>query len=895
MGSFIGASSAGTPSESPGMLIGRYKLLQQIGEGGFGSIWMAEQREPVKRRVAMKIIKLGMDTKQVIARFEAERQALALMEHPNIARVLDAGSAASGRPYFVMELVRGVPILSYCNTERVDTPGRLELFIQVCNAIQHAHHKGIIHRDVKPSNVLVTMHDGVPTPKVIDFGIAKATNAELTEHTLFTEHRQIIGTPAYMSPEQAEMSALDIDTRTDIYALGVLLYELLTGVTPFDARDLMRVGYVEMMRTIREQEPPRPSTRVRALGDSAVRNARDRRADPKKLGMILRGDLDWIILKCLEKDRTRRYDTAHALATDVRRYLDGKAVVAAPPSAAYRLRKFVRRNRGSVLTGAMVIVLLAVGAAGTTTGLVTAVRANRVLAATLAEAEAQRALAEANERRASEEAARAEQEAERARLAEADAAKRAVESEQMLGFLISQYSAIDLDELGRELRSDLLSDAHAAMERTGDPEAEVAARLAGFEAVLASVNPTNFAVRTRDRIIFERAIRSLDEQLKDQPLARARLLETLASALFDLGQYERAAGPRAEALRIRRELLGDDHPDTLLSINNTGLLLRVQGHYDEAERYILEALEGNRRVFGEDHQKTLVTMGNYGALLRNKGKNEEAEDVWRRTLEAQRRALGNYHADTLITLNSLGLLLTQIPGRVDEGEAHLRESVNGHRALYGAAHVNTQAANNNLGALLLRKGRAAEAVPFFQEALEGMQRSLGDEHPNTLTMMNNVGAVLRDLGRFSEAEALWRTSLTLRRKALGDDHPDTLRSLSNMCWVLRDLGALEESERFGAEAVLRGKSVHGSAYFDVGVFLLQHGRTLAALRRYPDAERELLEGHAIILDQRGPRFGRTRDAATALAELYEAWDATDPNNGYAQRAAQWRAAAAPPQ
>ncbi len=348
-------------SERAGITIGRYKLLQAIGEGGFGTVWMAEQKEPFKRRVALKIIKLGMDTKQVIARFEAERQALAMMEHPNIAKVLDAGSTETGRPYFVMEYVRGVGILEYCDTEKLDTTARLGLFMKVCNAIQHAHQKGIIHRDIKPSNVMVTLHDGVPVPKVIDFGVAKATNTELTQKTLFTEHRQMIGTPAYMSPEQAEMSGLDIDTRSDVYSLGVLLYELLTGTTPFDSKSLMQDGFAEMMRIIREQEPHKPSTRLSTLGESATRSAEQRRADVKKLGVMLRGDLDWIVMKCLERDRTRRYDTANGLAADIKRHLDDEPVVAGPPRASYKLRKFLHRNRAAVSVAATIVVFLIAG------------------------------------------------------------------------------------------------------------------------------------------------------------------------------------------------------------------------------------------------------------------------------------------------------------------------------------------------------------------------------------------------------------------------------------------------------------------------------------------------------------------------------------------------------
>ena len=345
-----------------GTRIGPYKLLQKIGEGGCGVVYMAEQEEPVRRRVAVKVIKLGMDTKSVIARFEAERQALAIMDHPNIARVLDAGATETGRPYFVMELVRGIKITSFCDENRLDTHRRLDLFIQTCHAIQHAHQKGIIHRDIKPSNVLVTMLDGVPMPKVIDFGIAKATTGDrLTDKTVFTAYEQMIGTPAYMSPEQAEMSALDVDTRTDIYSLGVLLYELLTGKTPFDQKELLSSGLHEMRRTLREEEPHRPSTKLDGLEvEELTQTAVQRRVEAPKLKMLLSGDLDWIVMKALEKDRDRRYQTANGLGMDIQRYLTNEPVVARPPSRLYRLQKLVRRNQATFVTiGAVSLALIA--------------------------------------------------------------------------------------------------------------------------------------------------------------------------------------------------------------------------------------------------------------------------------------------------------------------------------------------------------------------------------------------------------------------------------------------------------------------------------------------------------------------------------------------------------
>ena len=356
------AESALEPEIPETKCIGPYKLLQKLGEGGYGVVYMAEQEQPIRRRVALKIIKLGMDTKNVIARFEAERQALALMDHPNIARVLDAGATETGRPYFVMELVYGVKITDYCDQNRVSMQERLQLFIQVCNAVQHAHQKGIIHRDLKPSNIMVTMHDGVPVPKVIDFGIAKATEQRLTDKTLFTSYAQLMGTPAYMSPEQMELSGLNLDTRSDIYSLGVLLYELLTGRTPFDTTDLLKLGVEELRRTVREQEPLSPSAKLQTLNNEELtKTARRLHVEPPRLVSQLRGDLDWIVLKCLEKDRTRRYATANGLAMDIERYLHEEAVLARPPSRLYRLQKLVRRNRMVFLFGAVAVAALLLG------------------------------------------------------------------------------------------------------------------------------------------------------------------------------------------------------------------------------------------------------------------------------------------------------------------------------------------------------------------------------------------------------------------------------------------------------------------------------------------------------------------------------------------------------
>ncbi len=351
---------------------GPYKLLQRLGEGGMGTVYMAEQSQPVRRMVALKIVRTGMDSRQVVARFEAERQALALMDHPNIARVLDAGTTASGQPFFAMELVKGIPITRFCDEHHLSPRERLELFIPVCQAVQHAHQKGIIHRDLKPSNVLVALYDDRPVPKVIDFGVAKATSQKLTDRTMFTEFGSVVGTLEYMSPEQAKLNALDVDTRSDIYALGVLLYELLTGTTPLERRRLKESALDEVLRVIREEEPPVPSTRLSQSKESLPTVAAQRQTEPERLAKMVRGELDWIVMKALEKDRSRRYETASGLARDIERYLNQQPVEACPPSLGYRLSKFFRRNRGAVLAAALLLLALVGGIAGTSLGLVAA-------------------------------------------------------------------------------------------------------------------------------------------------------------------------------------------------------------------------------------------------------------------------------------------------------------------------------------------------------------------------------------------------------------------------------------------------------------------------------------------------------------------------------------------
>jgi serine/threonine protein kinase/tetratricopeptide (TPR) repeat protein len=487
--------------DNPGTLIGPYKLLEQIGEGGFGVVFMAEQQAPIRRRVALKILKPGMDTKQVIARFEAERQALALMDHPNIAKVLDAGQTSSGRPYFVMDLVKGLPITEYCDQAQLSPKERMDLFVAVCQAVQHAHQKGIIHRDIKPTNVLVTLHDGTPVPKIIDFGIAKALGQQLTDRTLYTGFAQLIGTPLYMSPEQAALSGQDVDTRSDIYSLGVLLYELLTGTTPFDKVRLGTADYDEIRRIIREEEPPKPSTRVSTLGQASTTISTQRKSEPKQLSRLLRGELDWIVMKALEKDRNRRYETVSAFAADVRHYLQDEPVTACPPSRLYRFRKFARRHRGAIAVAAAMLVMIAAVGAGVAGGIGYAAR-DRAARETALDEAVSREIKEAERLLESAHWSEAESAAERAAKLLASAGRHELPA-RLLELQADLATAVHLEEIYSRPKSE---DFGARREQ----DAEYARTFRDCGIDLVELTTHDAALRIRARSIRTQLTRALD-------------------------------------------------------------------------------------------------------------------------------------------------------------------------------------------------------------------------------------------------------------------------------------------------------------------------------------------------------------------------------------------------
>jgi serine/threonine protein kinase/Tfp pilus assembly protein PilF len=780
----LGTVEQSPVTERPGMAIGPYKLLQQIGEGGMGTVWMAQQTEPVKRLVAVKLIKAGMDSKQVIARFEAERQALALMDHPNIARVLDGGTTRAepggvspGRPYFVMDLVKGVPITRYCDEHHLTPRQRLELFIPVCQAVQHAHQKGIIHRDLKPNNVLVAPYDGKAVVKVIDFGVAKAAGQQLTDRTLVTGFGAVVGTLEYMSPEQAELNNHDIDTRSDIYALGVLLYELLAGSPPFSRQQLEKAGMVEMLRVIREQEPSKPSTKL-STADGLPTLAANRATEPAKLTALVRGELDWIVMKALEKDRGRRYETANGFAMDVQRYLAGEPVLAAPATAMYRLRKFARRHRGPVIAASLVLVALVAGVIGTTVGMLEAKQA--------AGQERQAKVREA-ERAEGEKQAKLEAEARREE-AERNLAF-AKKGNEILGSVFAGLDPKQIAESGRPLQDVLREKLGKAVKELegsaiGDP-LEVAEMQHTLGSSLHGLGEYALAAE-----VFGKALKARQANLGSEDPHTLMSMANLAWAYDFTGQLDLALPLYEQTLKLRKATLGPDHPATLQSMNNLAVAYLHAGKLDLALPLHEETLKLRIAQLGPDHADTRTSMNNLATAYWDAGKRELALSLFEETLKLQKAKLGADHPSTLTSMNNLAFGY-QTAGKLDKALPLYEETLKLQKAKLGPDHPSTLTTMNNLALGYKAAGQLDKALPLHEETLKLQKAKLGPDHPLTLRCMINLGSAYTDAGKLGLAVPLLEETLKLAKAKLGPDHPNTLTNMNNLAVAYRQAGKLE--------------------------------------------------------------------------------------------------------
>jgi len=789
----VSGPGLGSPSISAPPEVEGYEIIRVLGEGGMGVVYLARQKRPVQRQVALKIVKPGMDSKQVITRFEADRQALAMLDHPNIAQVYDAGTTKDGHPYFSMEYVSGPPITEHCDQHRLSIEERLRLFVQVCEGVQHAHQKGIIHRDIKPSNVLVYKEDSRPLPKIIDFGVAKALTAPLTERTLFTEQGQLLGTPEYMSPEQAEMTRQDIDTRSDIYSLGVLLYVLLIGALPFDRKALERAGFAEILRTIREQDPPRPSTRLSSLGTEARHVADSRRTQVGALAKRLHKELEWIPLKAMRKDRSRRYESASELARDIQNYLKGDPLTAGPESVAYKAKKFVRRNRTLVVGAATVLIVLVAGIVVSTVFAVgqarERVRAERQARVTQAVADFLN-----NDLLASVDPSRAKGRDVTVREVP-DVASRRIEGrfdddplvEASVRYTLGRtYNGLGLYEESEEHLERALE---IRLNRLGEDHHDT----------LDVMNNLGILYKNQGR--YDEADRLFNTWLEiglrvlgEDDHFTLNVMNNQALLYMKLGRYAEAERLLADTFRIKRRTLGDEHPDTLRTMTNLGIVRRRLEQYESAEALLTDALEIKQRILGKEHPDTLVAMNALAQVYRNQDRYQEAEPLYIKALEIKKRVLGEEHPDILNSMNGLAILYID-QGQYNEAEALNLKTLEISRRVLGEEHPDTLGSMNNLAMLFSHQGRYMEAQPLYLKTVEISKHVLGEEHPDILMFMRNLAILYKNQERYQQAESSLLKLYELRERVFGERHPATVHIVRDLIALYETWGKPEETQK----------------------------------------------------------------------------------------------------